>query len=74
MAKRKTKNSMPTKECPKQVVCAECRHFKRDIDGISRVLETGMYFMGVCELGLKPDSPIKQFAIKPRICKEYRGR
>lgn len=55
-----------------RVRCAECRHFKRDTEGISRSIITGEYFMGICTLGLMPDSPIKQFADHPRHCDRYR--
>lgn len=54
-----------------RVQCAECRHFKRDTEGISHSIITGEYFMGICTLGLTPDSPIKQFADKPRSCDRY---
>lgn len=51
--------------------CAECQHFKRDTEGISRTAETGEFFMGTCTLGLHPDTPIKQFADHLRECKKH---
>lgn len=53
------------------VRCGGCKHFRRDTEGPSFEAGTGVYFMGVCVLGLKPDSPIKQFADKPRECNRY---
>lgn len=53
------------------VRCQDCVFFKRDTEGISRNAYTGEYFMGVCTLGLTPDSPKKQFADKPRICSSF---
>ena len=32
---------------------------------------THVYFMGTCALGLTPDTPIKQFADKPRVCNNH---
>ena len=56
---------------PSYVCCATCKHFRRDTEGRSRSQATGEYFMGVCELGLHPDSIRKQFANKPRLCKNH---
>lgn len=58
------------KELP-TVYCAECCYFIRDTSGRSYCHETGEYFLGVCNLGLKPDTVIKQFANRPRHCKNY---
>lgn len=69
---------MPAKICKEKakvtlVRCGECRHFRRDTEGPSYNVYTHEYFMGVCGLGLKPDSPIKQFADKSRVCGNYMG-
>lgn len=53
------------------VTCGMCRHFRRDTEGPSYNTYTHEYFMGVCGLGLKPDSQIKQFADKKRVCDRY---
>lgn len=53
---------------PRLVTCASCRHFHLDSSGPSYNSDTHIYFMGICTLGLTPDSPIKQFANRPRIC------
>lgn len=58
---------------PKKVYCSDCQHFQRDTSGISRDIK-GVYFMGVCQRGLHPDSPIKQFADKPRICETFKPK
>ena len=55
------------------VTCGTCRHFRRDTEGPSYNAYTHEYFMGVCGLGLKPDSPIKQFADKKRVCNEHKA-
>ena len=64
---------MSTKAKPKPtlVVCADCRHFRRDTTGPSRNAYTHVYFMGTCALGLTPDTPIKQFANKQRECNKH---
>ena len=64
---------MATKAKPKPtlVVCADCRHFRRDTTGPSYNAYTHVYFMGSCALGLTPDTPIKQFADKPHICDKH---
>ena len=64
---------MATKAKPKPtlVVCADCRHFRRDTTGPSRNAYTHVYFMGTCALGLTPDTPIKQFADKQRECDKH---
>lgn len=54
-----------------KVRCADCRHFRRETEGISRNIDTGEYFMGDCSIGLHPDSPIKQFANRERICNQF---
>ena len=61
------------KEKPKLVTCGRCRHFRLDTEGPSYYAYTHEYFMGVCGLGLKPDSPIKQFADKARVCENFLG-
>jgi len=53
------------------VYCSDCRNFRRDTEGISHRIDTGEYFMGECLVGLHPDTPKKQFADKPRVCKSY---
>lgn len=69
---------MPAKICKSAakvtlVTCGTCRHFRRDTDGPSRNAYTHEYFMGACAFGLKPDSPIKQFADKARVCERFVG-
>lgn len=71
MARIRTPTTTP-KPQPK-VVCINCRHFVRDTSGISHNIETGEFFMGICSLGLHPDSTIKQFANKPRICTSFKN-
>ena len=56
---------------PPKVLCADCRRFRRDTEGISFSIQTGEYFMGTCALGLTPDTPRKQFADKPRLCRKF---
>lgn len=56
---------------PKKVRCADCQHFQRDTEGVSRNIYTGEYFMGTCTAGLHPDTPIKQFADHLRECKKH---
>ncbi|MBR6130307.1 MAG: hypothetical protein IKQ20_00430, partial [Bacteroidales bacterium] len=63
--------SKSEKEKPKPVTCRRCRHFLLDTKGISYNVYTKVYFMGVCLLGRKPDSPIKQFADRERLCKGF---
>ena len=58
---------------PRLVTCGACRHFRRDTEGPSFDAYTHEYFMGVCGLGLKPDSPIKQFADRKRVCGRFVG-
>ena len=60
-----------TAKKPALVVCATCAHFHRDTSGPSFNAETGIYFMGTCDLGLTPHSHIKQFADKPHQCNQY---
>lgn len=64
---------LKAKPKPVLVTCETCRHFRRDTEGPSLNAETGVYFMGVCALGLKPDSPIKQFADKPHQCNKHQS-
>ena len=59
---------------PHEVTCGDCRHFVLDTEGCSRRNDTGEYYMGICGAGLCPDSPVKQFANKPRICAKYRRK
>ena len=63
--------AIKSKPKPTLVVCADCRHFRRDTTGPSYNAYTHVYFMGSCALGLTPDTPIKQFADKPHICKKH---
>ena len=60
-----------TTQEPEKVTCGECRFFERDTEGRSFYILTGEYYMGVCCLGRTPDTPIKQFANKPRKCEYY---
>ena len=65
-----------TRKIPQKVTlvtCGRCRHFRRDTEGPSYNAYTHEYFMGVCGLGRKPDSPIKQFADKARVCDSFLG-
>ena len=55
------------------VTCGDCQHFQRDTSGISRDIN-GVYFMGVCQRGLHPDTIRKQFADKPRICETFKPK
>ena len=62
----------------RKVYCSNCRHFKRDTEGISRRVDTGEFFLGVSDIGCDPDHTFniltnraKIFADKPRTCKEY---
>ena len=57
---------------PRMVKCVDCMCFVLDTEGYSRRNDTGEYFMGICCAGLCPDSPVKQFANKPRICAKFR--
>ena len=63
--------AIKSKPKPTLVVCADCRHFRRDTTGPSRNAYTHVYFMGTCALGLTPDTPIKQFADKQRECNQH---
>lgn len=58
---------------PRLVTCGTCRHFLHDTEGPSFNAYTHEYFVGVCSLGLKPDSPIKQFANRKRMCGRFVG-
>lgn len=64
--------AIKAKPKPTLVVCADCRHFRRDTTGPSYNAYTHVYFMGSCVLGLTPDTPIKQFADKPHQCNGYK--
>lgn len=65
---------------PKPLVrCADCRHFRRDTEGMSRNAFTHEYFMGVCAAGLDPDRTrnertgiAKAFADKKRTCNNFK--
>ena len=70
-SRKKTKDK-PV-ETEQKVYCADCEHFVRDTDGISRTIN-GEYFMGICTEGLYPDTPKKQFADKARKCEHYDKR
>lgn len=69
----KTKKIDAAKDVEVLVTCSTCIHFARDTDGISRCRDTGEYFMGVCSLGLTPDTPIKQFSKKRRVCRKHKS-
>lgn len=60
-------------EGEKPVHCAECRHFKRNTSGRSFSIETGEYFIGVCEVGVLTVGSSVKFADKPRHCKRWEG-
>ena len=65
-----------SREQPKpvrRIKCGDCRHFRRDTEGRSLSKE-GVFFMGLCSLGLHPDSPVKQFADKMRECEQWERR
>ena len=62
---------LKAKAKPVLVTCETCRHFHRDTTGPSYNAYTHVYFMGTCALGLTPDTPIKQFADKPRVCNNH---
>lgn len=70
------KGQIKVTEEPKKVLvsCGACKRFQRDTEGISYNRETGEYFMGLCGLGLKPDTPFKQFANRPRECDKYESK
>lgn len=68
---RKRTAKETAKDTSGKVRCADCQHFKRDTEGQSRSVLTGEYFMGICTKGLHPDSPIKQFADKLRVCEAH---
>lgn len=75
-SRKKTKDK-PV-ETEQKVYCADCEHFVRDTDGISRTIN-GEYFMGVSDIGCDPDNtfnPIKGtakiFADKPRKCETFK--
>lgn len=68
---RKRTAKETAKDTSGKVRCADCQHFKRDTEGISRNVYTGEYFMGTCTAGLHPDTPIKQFADHLRECKKH---
>jgi hypothetical protein len=72
MAARIVVRGKSSAEAIKIVRCSDCVHFRRDTEGISRSVTTGEYFMGVCKAGLHPDSPIKQFANKYRLCNSFK--
>lgn len=67
------KAKQPKTEQPK-VRCADCRHFERDTEGISRNINTGVYFLGICKQGQHPDSTVKQFADRERECSTYKRK
>lgn len=54
-----------------KVTCGECRRFVRDTSGNSYNAYTREYFMGLCSIGLTPDTKRKQFANKPRTCNRF---
>lgn len=60
-----------TDDAPKLVTCGECRRYERDTEGRSYNRETGEFFLGLCGEGLHPDTPVKQFANKPRVCEKF---
>ena len=60
-----------TDNAPKLVTCGECRRYERDTEGRSYNRTTGEYFLGRCGAGLHPDTPVKQFANKPRVCDKF---
>lgn len=60
------------KEREKPVVhCSDCRHFSRFTSGRSFSIDTGEFFAGVCEVGVKTLDSTYKFADKPRNCEKY---
>lgn len=62
------------------VTCCTCRHFRRDTEGPSYNVYTGIYFMGESDIHCDPDHTFnkrrgtaKIFADKPRVCNEYKS-
>ena len=63
---------------PTLVVCGTCKHFQRDTEGPNRNADTGIYFMGISDIGCDPDHTFnaergtaKIFADKPRVCNNH---
>lgn len=55
-----------------KVYCRDCKNFLRDHEGISRNIDSKEYFMGICLVGQKLDSEVKQFADNSKICKRFK--
>lgn len=73
-AKRtRTETTKPTKE---GVCCGDCGNFQRDTSGASFNVETGIFFMGVSDIGCDPDNTGtgKIFADHKRQCETYKPR
>lgn len=60
-------------EVPKKVACEDCFWFVRDTEGISRTVDSGVYFMGRCKKG-RNDGKAKVFASIERWCELHRSR
>ena len=63
---------------PVLVTCGTCKHFQRDTEGPNRNADTGIYFMGISDIGCDPDHTFnaergtaKIFADKPRVCNNH---
>lgn len=66
------KTKPTTKLEPQKVRCADCRHFLRDTAGTSHTAQRPYrFFLGVCKKGQTPDSQIKQFADREKVCPIY---
>lgn len=63
--------SRPDNPAAALVRCSDCVHFRRNTEGRSFNVDTGVYFMGRCAHGLHPDTPVNQFANRPRECVHY---
>lgn len=65
MARNKKEEEKP------RIKCADCKHFVRDTDGISRRNDTHEYFMGDCLKSIYPDHCRKVFAELERVCDSF---
>lgn len=70
--RKRTETEKPKEE---GVCCGDCGHFQRDTSGSSFNVETGIFFMGVSDIGCDPDNTGgKIFAEKPRICETFKPK
>ena len=63
---------------PVLVTCGTCKHFHRDTEGLNRNADTGIFFMGISDIGCDPDHTFNEqrgtakiFADKPRVCNNH---